>query len=448
MQKDIHFKFIGFHGSDGRCHIRLTQASKDKPLVIVCSQYKNYYGTSVTNALELIAEKLFYEIANGRIEDVSFGFDLPIYEQWHSDANSFDKLLAKALPSKYHHRFKDRLLDILKIFNEIVWIEHYPKDVGLLQDTASASIVRLDENGSPHWQHRIHSSDYSDIGLEPNGLFVSGNEIDLEFVKNVSELKTFQPTDDPKDSTVSDDLESIEIDTLEFRQCRWINNLLDLLPAKIHTERAEIGDEQDASVEEKYVHRLISNILALKMPVSELFERDFPISRRLEIYKGGREKECDFVIYHPENKEPHSLIEVKRTSDSSTDLKYGVHQDLARLALCTKKFGCFSYILVSGDSQLIEKELMPTSGPSLSASSGIIKLNVSQLTLDSEYPSLLDDADLKSIFIKHQGSGGEGKSTVYIWEVSDDKDSLTSQRPYEFYIVGPKALTNQSTRTQ
>lgn len=198
MQKDIHFKFVGFHGSDGRCHIRLVKASKDKPLVIICSQYKNYYGTSVTNALELIAEKLFYEIANGRIEGVSFDFDLPVYEKWHADTNSFDKLLTKALPNKYRHRFKDRLLDILKIFDQIVWIEHYPKDVGLLQDTATVSIVRLDENGSPNWQHGIHISYYADLGVEPNDLYISGNEIDLEFVKNVSELRTFQPTDDQK----------------------------------------------------------------------------------------------------------------------------------------------------------------------------------------------------------------------------------------------------------
>lgn len=184
------------------------------------------------------------------------------------------------------------------------------------------------------------------------------------------------------------------------------------------------------------------------MPVSELFERDFPISRRLEIYKGGREKECDFVIYHPENKEPHSLIEVKRTFDPSSDLKPGVHQDLARLALCTKKFRCFSYMLVSGDSQLIEKDLVSTFGLSLGATSDAIKLNINELTLDGEYQALLEDADINSIYVKYQGSAGNEKSTVYIWEVSDKKDSLGNQRPYEFYIVGPKALTNKSTRTQ
>lgn len=49
MLKDIHFRFIGFHGSRGRCHIRLIRAARDKPMVIVCSQYMSYYGTYQKN---------------------------------------------------------------------------------------------------------------------------------------------------------------------------------------------------------------------------------------------------------------------------------------------------------------------------------------------------------------------------------------------------------------
>jgi hypothetical protein len=55
MLKDIHLRFVGFHASTGRCQIRLARLGRDKPLVIVCSQYKNYYGTSVTNALEIMS---------------------------------------------------------------------------------------------------------------------------------------------------------------------------------------------------------------------------------------------------------------------------------------------------------------------------------------------------------------------------------------------------------
>ena len=71
--KDLHFNFVGFHGTDGYCHLRVAQKSSKKKMVIVCSQYKNYYGTSPTNAMELIAEKFFYDVANKNIE----GFDLP-----------------------------------------------------------------------------------------------------------------------------------------------------------------------------------------------------------------------------------------------------------------------------------------------------------------------------------------------------------------------------------
>lgn len=336
MLKDLHFKFVGFHGSDGRCHIRLAKDSKEKPLVIVCSQYKNYYGTSVTNALELISEKLFYEIANGRIEEISFDFDLPLYDQWHSDVNAFDRILTNILPDKYRHRFKNSFLDIIKVFNEIIWIEHYPEDVGLLQETATVSIVTLNDNGSPDWQHGIRKSDYSSLGFEPKELFVSGSEIDLEFVSRISELKTIQPSDISINQTSYKGELSFENDISDFRQCRWINNLLDLLPAKLHTERSEVGDEQDDSIEEKYIHRHISRIFALKMPASDLFERDFPISKRLDIYSKGREKECDFVIYKPEKKDLHSLLEVKRTSELNNNLKSGICQDIAKLVLCSK----------------------------------------------------------------------------------------------------------------
>jgi hypothetical protein len=105
MLKDIHLRFVGFHASTGRCQIRLARLGRDKPLVIVCSQYKNYYGTSVTNALEIIAETLFYQIANNQVDGVSFDMSLPIYEEWHADVNFFDKILAKIFPEKYGGRF-------------------------------------------------------------------------------------------------------------------------------------------------------------------------------------------------------------------------------------------------------------------------------------------------------------------------------------------------------
>ena len=153
MNKDIHFKFFGFHGSDGRCHIKIAQSSPEKPIVIVCTQYKNYYGTSVTNALEIISEKLFYEIINRRIEGVQFNFNPPIYNKWHDDVNSFDRVLTKYFPEKYTNRFQDKLLDIPKTFNNIIWLERYPNDIGLGHDTLSE--VTLNSEGRPNWNYQV-----------------------------------------------------------------------------------------------------------------------------------------------------------------------------------------------------------------------------------------------------------------------------------------------------
>ena len=443
MLKDLHFKFIGFHGSDGACHIRLAKAEKDKPLIIVCSQYKNYYGTSVTNALELISEKLFYEIANNQIEGVSFDFKLPIYEKWHSDVNAFDRVLTKVLPNKYHHRFKDKLLDIVKIFKEIIWIEHYPEEVGLLQDTATVSIVSLNENGSPNWQHGMSKNVYEHLGFKPDDLFITGNDIDFERVRNYSESKTIQPSNASSKEIVEFETISSDNDISDFRQCRWINNLLDLLPSKLHIESSEIGDEDDSSLDEKYVHRNISQILALKMPAFDLFGRDYPISRNLEIYKKGREKECDFVIYKPHNKISHSLIEVKRTSELNSSLKTGVSQDIAKLVLCSQKMNCYTYLLVCGDSDIINSQLSILLGESITNTKKTFELSVSSLKfankdLTSEYFGYLENFQIESVFIKNQGFSENNGSSVFIWEISHQSKLIGSQRPYEFQIVGPK----------
>ena len=149
MLKNIHLRFFGFHGSAGRCQIRPARLGKDKPLVIVCGQYKNYYGTSVTNALEIIAETLFYQIANNQVDGVSFDKPLPVYEEWHADVNLFDKILTKIFPAKYGDRFSTRRLNIPEIFREIVWIENYPIDIKGFSFEKHVSVVTLNDFGSP-----------------------------------------------------------------------------------------------------------------------------------------------------------------------------------------------------------------------------------------------------------------------------------------------------------
>lgn len=125
MSIDINLKFPGFHGSAGKCHVRFCKLADEKPLAIICSQYINYYGTSNTNAHEAIAETIFYLVANQKIENVSFDFELPVFNEWHDDVNIFDKALTKLFPLKYGPRFISKKLDIREIYRNIIFIEHY-----------------------------------------------------------------------------------------------------------------------------------------------------------------------------------------------------------------------------------------------------------------------------------------------------------------------------------
>lgn len=430
MNKDIHFKFFGFHGSDGRCHIKIAQSSPEKPIVIVCTQYKNYYGTSVTNALEIISEKLFYEIVNRRIEGVQFNFNPPIYNKWHDDVNSFDRVLTKYFPEKYTNRFQDKLLDIPKTFNNIIWLERYPGNIGLGHDTLSA--VTLNSEGRPNWNYQVSDNFLLDkLGFKKIDLLANDNELDLEKVKKISELKSIL-IDHKNNKYLYKNEQST--DNIMFRQTRWINDFLEILPSKLITNRADIGDDKEASIDEKYVHKDIANILALKMPASDLFDRDFKISKLLNIYTSGREKECDFVIYEPHNKDINSLIEVKRTSENNSTLESGVSQDIAKLALCSSNFNCNNYLLICGDKNIIINQLTNILKDSLLNANENFKLLVSSLNLTSEYQKYLRNNGINNIYIRLQGYSGDDKSTVFIWKISHEEILLDSQKPYEFTI--------------
>lgn len=433
MHKDIHFKFYGFHGSDGRCHIRILQSSPEKPIVIVCTQYRNYYGTSVTNALEIISEKLFYEIVNGRIEGVQFNFEPSTYHEWHPDVNSFDRVLTKYFPMKYAKRFQEHLLNIPDTFNKIIWIERYPRNVGLIYSQETLSRVTLNSEGRPNWHYSVPESYLlQELGLNKIDLLVNDDDLDLEKVKKISELKSIL-IDHKNNSYLYENKEPLD-NSIMFRQTRWINDLLEELPARLKINRSNIGDEKEASVDEKYIHSMISNILALKMPASDLFDRDFKISKLLGIYKSGREKECDFVIYKPQNKNIDSLIEVKRTSENNMELKAGVSQDIAKLALCSSIFRCHNYLLVCGDGAIIQEQLFDIFKDALNNQNDNFQVLVSTLNLTKEYNDYLTSRGIYNIYLRLQSFSGEDKSMVYIWKIAHDDISLDSQRPYEFTI--------------
>jgi len=195
-------------------------------MVVVCSQYKNYYGISPTNAVEIIAKKFFYDVVNGEIKNLSLPIE-PTYEKWHDDVSYVDKLLVKIRPEKYKKRFKNIYLDIPKIFNEILWIERYPAGTGFWNDKDDLNLVSMGEHEDPDW-HGRPTEDFikENTGFDFADLFADPEVIDLKEVqKNIEEI---------------DDARNIASNHVN-RQVRWAQDILNILPSKISVAKFSQG---------------------------------------------------------------------------------------------------------------------------------------------------------------------------------------------------------------
>jgi len=426
MLKNIHLRFFGFHGSAGRCQIRLARLGKDKPLVIVCSQYKNYYGTSVTNALEIIAETLFYQIANNQVDGVSFDKPLPVYEEWHADVNLFDKILAKIFPAKYGDRFSTRRLNIPEIFREIVWIENYPIDIKGFSFEKHVSVVPLNDFGSPTWHGRPTAKWLIEkTGFDIDALLPPDDSLNLDAVE--SKIETLPKSEE--------ELRSIP----GYHHVRWTEEIVRFLPGLLSSARAYRGRHDQSDLEELSVHDEIEKFLAVKLPARELFTREFQFSKELGIYEGGKEKAVDFALFTPEGDRVDSLLEVKRSSSKSAGLQSEVTKDIARLLLLSQHFRCSCYLLVCGNVDVIRNELakidryisLVDEDPSRDR-----EFSVSSDDFDKEYRSLLYRFQIATGFSRLQGENSSGANITVLWQIATSKDNLRTHRPYEFNLSG------------
>lgn len=425
LRKDIDFEFVGFGGTEGRCHIRLVQAGDNSPLIIVCSQYQNYFGTSVTNGFELIVTKLFHDIAEHRIDGFNFDNIQPVLEDNRSAHSVFESLMNLIMPRKYASAIAGKL-DIARLFSSVIWIEHYPKGTGILSTDATVSVVTLDQDGRPVWQYGLSNKVLQASGLKRNQLLVASPDVSSVPSKAISAIAVDAGTENLQvpDTTVAG-----------FRQVRWIPLLLESLPTKIKDDRFEIGDPEDAPFEEKYVHNLMLKILVRSLPAPDLVKRDYPIGRTLGMYRGGREKECDFVIFRPEGRRPYAVLEVKRTLAKPGTLLSEVVQDLARLVLCSLALGSYAYQVVVGDLAQIRDELSHLLPCEYDPDAGALHIPVADLAVDDEYRRALNKAGITVVYVKTQGVSDEKASSLLLWEVSHDPTRLDNQRPYRFQLL-------------
>lgn len=422
MIVDIHLRFNGFHGTDGRCHVRFCKASHATPLVIVCSQYKDYFGTSVTNAVEIIAQKVLYLVANNEVDDIRFDFELPMYEEWDEDANLFDKLLVLLFPSKYRGRFQARKLKIHEVFSKIVWIEHYPQGCGPREDESDYQRVELDENG-PSWSGLSENWLIEHTGMSSAELLIASEQLVLHRT----------------DGRVHKAYQSSEV-TLKrsgLQIVRWTEELVAGLPALLTGHRARIGHPSHEDIPESTVRDMIASLFASRLPSSNFFKADFNFSAALGIATRGRPKNLDFAIFDPAGRELDAVLELKRTSAKTPNLGGAVSKDVARLLLLSRRFRCPCYLLVCGDIAAIREQLDRPNGmfsfddhPSHMDQ----HFSVSSQRFDREYSGLLDQFGIEQGSTRLQGMKTDTHSSVLLWQVSADLHGLSTNRPYRYDI--------------
>lgn len=117
--ESTRFEFSGF-GSRGYCYIKALV--RPESIVVLCSQLVGYHGTSVTNGLEDIRDRLIEELrSNGTLGDFK--------------GNS--RLTPSIFP--------------FNVYERMAWIEHYPAGTSLGGDPSYA-YVRF-AGGSPAWAY-------------------------------------------------------------------------------------------------------------------------------------------------------------------------------------------------------------------------------------------------------------------------------------------------------
>lgn len=128
------FTFRGFSG-DGHCHLTIRTASRGARPTVVCSQKRNYSGTSITNGLERIARKLYQDVALRRLS-----------EQQPRLKKTEDELRAA-----WKNRPQPVRLQDLYGRSGARWIEHYPAGTGMANGESFREVL-FDAEDAPLWQ--------------------------------------------------------------------------------------------------------------------------------------------------------------------------------------------------------------------------------------------------------------------------------------------------------
>ena len=150
-QKDFRrFQFPGFDHI-GTCFLRV-RVNSDGTSIFLCSQLKNYTGTSVTNVVEEIFVKAVSELQKSGL----FKIKRP---HWYSLKRelSFSEIVARSS-----------------------WVEHYPKGVGISSDKDTYALVSFDRDLKPAWDYVSLERAIKICGVEKDFFHISQEDLDYE----------------------------------------------------------------------------------------------------------------------------------------------------------------------------------------------------------------------------------------------------------------------------
>ncbi|MDE1233236.1 hypothetical protein [Vibrio aestuarianus] len=151
---DGKFNFPGFH-EEGVCNIRILQKKGEKPTVI-CSQLSSYYGTSITNAVERIAE----ELINKYWDYEKHQFDV----EKRNNVSSIEVSMCQKILSTFKRKEKSKNNNWVEAMQEIVWVEHYQEGTGIGKSDTYV-VVSFSDLGEPNWSRSVSIEELSDYTL-------------------------------------------------------------------------------------------------------------------------------------------------------------------------------------------------------------------------------------------------------------------------------------------
>lgn len=166
MQKDKVFEYLGFSNYESKCHLRFLY-NENQTFVVVCSEMLTNYGTSVTNYIEEIQKETIKliqeEFKKPTLKEVFLN-----YFKKSDIENIFDDILNRLDKRKYKYipfvlelmrdafaiskNFKSSKENLEFIFNNLIWIEHYPIGRSIKNNEDTYAHVTF-QNNYPEWNY-------------------------------------------------------------------------------------------------------------------------------------------------------------------------------------------------------------------------------------------------------------------------------------------------------